>query len=109
MRQDRESNEYHPDMPAVDGGAYLIGYLFEIGPISGSEAIAHKAIESWKRCIGIELQPWEVRFLRGLSGDYLRETYRAAKPDCPAPSPEHVDRSVSWKSMQKSLRALANL
>lgn len=109
MRQDREDDGFHPDMPLVEAGAYLIAYLFEVGPMSGSGQITHEALSAWQESIGIELQPWEVRFLRSLSGDYLRETFKAAKLNCPAPSPEHVPgQLVSWKSVQKSLRALAN-
>jgi hypothetical protein len=105
-------------MPPIDSASYLISYLFEIGPTvaagMGAGPITHEELRAWMDLIGIELQPWEVRFLRRLSRDYLSESHQAEKPDRPAPwQPE--DRSQEEReavarkirNTMKSLRALA--
>lgn len=97
-------------MPELEGADYLIGYLWEVGPTVNSGPVTHQELRAWQAGIGIELQPWEIRFLRRLSGDYLRESFLATKPDSPAPAPEFaLNTSMTWKSLQKSLRELANL
>jgi hypothetical protein len=113
MRKDRDDPKYHPDMPKVEA-VYLIGYLWEIGPTMAAGGypgpVTHEEIISWQELTGIELRPWEVRFLRRLSGEYIVESQRAEKIDCPAPAPEFAPNlSNTWKSLQKSIRGLASL
>ena len=104
-------------MPGVDGGAYLVGYLWEMGPTVAAgdrqAVLNHEAILAWQALIGVELEPWEVRFLRRLSGEYLTESHRAQQRDCPAPlrtqSESERDLNAVAKSMQQTLRELAKL
>ena len=77
-------------MPPIEAVAqYLIGYLFEIGPTlaagMGNGPLTHVEIMAWQSNTGIELQPWEVRFVKHLSIEYLNESQRATAHDCAAP------------------------
>lgn len=69
-----------PEMPECDA-EYLIHYLFEIGPVMpggmGDAPISHGEISAWINLTGIHLQPWEVRFLRRLSIEYINESQAA--------------------------------
>jgi hypothetical protein len=89
MRKLRGDDEWHPPMPEVDGASYLLGYLFEMGPAmagaGGPVVISHQEIESWQRLHRIRLAPWEVKFLRRLSGEYIGQQRDAEKQSCPAP------------------------
>jgi hypothetical protein len=115
MRKARKDDEYQPDMPPVDA-EYLLAYLFEIGPTMAAGGypgpITNAELDAWCNRIGLDLQPWESRFLCRLSREYLNESHRAEKPDCSEPARQHggaVDLSVVAKSMQQALKDLANL
>ena len=73
----------------VHGADYLLGYLFEIGPTvaagMGAGPIEWPHINAWCERIGIDLEPWESRFLRRLSLEYLSESHKAEKRDARAP------------------------
>jgi hypothetical protein len=74
--------------------------------------VTHEEILSWQELTGIELQPWEVRFLRRLSGEYLAESQRAEKRDCTEParnSTTTVDLEAVARSMRQSLKEMASL
>ena len=102
-------------MPQVDA-EYLLGYLWEIGPTLSAGGyptpITHEEILAWTELTGIELEPWEVRAIRRLSGEYLSESHRAEKPDCQAPV-KSEDRShdiyAVAKSLKESLKELSRL
>lgn len=64
---------------------YLVNYLIEMGVTKGDIALPLCEIESWQRQSGIELQPWEVRFVKRLSEAYLSESHTARDPDAEAP------------------------
>jgi hypothetical protein len=112
--RDSRGEDYQPDMPPVDA-EYLIGYLWEVGPTMASGGypgpVTHEEIRAWMDLTGIELQPWEVRFLRRLSGDYMGESQRAEKADCPAPvhTGATVDLEAVAKNMQRTLKEMAKL
>jgi hypothetical protein len=76
-------------MPSLELGVYLINYLFEVGPVmaggAGPTAITHGELRAWQANLGIELEPWECRFLRRLSREYVNELQRAEKIDAKAP------------------------
>lgn len=82
-------------MPPLEWGGYLLEFLWEVGPTAcgpaGPVQLPASEIESWQRQIGIQLQPWEFRLLRRLSGDYANESYAATKPDRPPPFAESKD------------------
>ena len=81
---------------------YLTVYLWEIGPTlaagMGAGPITHGEIESWQSLTGIELQPWEVRYLRRMSFEYLNQSHQAEKRDCPAPWVAMSDRDRAFIS-----------
>lgn len=64
---------------------YIVGYLVEMGVTQGEHSLSHCEIESWQRQCGIELQPWEVRFVKRLSEAYLNESHAARDPNAKAP------------------------
>ncbi len=68
---------------------YLVDWLLEIGPTlptgMGSSPITYGAMLDWQAIMGVELEPWEARILRQLSGEYASEQYHARDKDRPAP------------------------
>jgi hypothetical protein len=114
MRKTR-GEDYQPDMPHVRA-AYLLGYLWEVGPTMAAGGypgpVTHEEILAWQELSGIELHPWEMRFLRNLSREYMAEAQRAEKIDCPEPArrePNQADLEAVARSMQRSLKEMANL
>jgi hypothetical protein len=98
----------------VDEGEYLIDYLLQVGPAissgMGLAVISFTELQAWQACAGIVLQPWEGQILRRLSADYITESVRAEKPDCPPPygNPElEFDRDVVGKKIANALKAFA--
>ena len=67
------------------GALYLVEYLIELGVTQGEQSLEWCSIESWQHQCGIELQPWEVRFVKRLSEAYLGESHAARDPDAEAP------------------------
>jgi hypothetical protein len=111
LRKDRKDDDYQPEMPPVDA-EYLIGYLWEVGPTMAAGGypgpITNEELRAWQSNTGITLQPWEARFLRRLSHEYLSESHRAEKRDAKAPwKAEEQKPEVS--DMQAAIRALAHL
>lgn len=104
-------------MPPVGAAEYLISYLWEVGPtmVAGGYPgpVTHEELRAWMDLTGIELEPWEVRFLRRLSGEYLAQSHKAERLDCQAPARERgeyaADLSAVAKSLQQSMRELAQL
>lgn len=115
MRKERNDQEYEPEMPPAGDAEYLIGHLWDVGPTMAAGGypgpITHDELRSWMELTGFELEPWEVRFLRRLSSEYLVESSRAAKRDCQAPVRQESQRDLTAmaKSLQESLRELAKL
>lgn len=106
MRKEREDDLYQPGMPPLERAEYLIGYFFEIGP---TVPISSVELNAWQDLTGIELRPWEARFIRSLSRDYLGESFKATRRDCPAPWESDTDFAVVSESLKKTLRGLASL
>lgn len=102
-------------MPLVSAD-YLIAYLFEVGPTVAAGGypapVSNQELLAWQQTLGIELQPWENRFLRRLSNDYLSQWHRSEKPNCPEPileqSGERDMRNVA-RNLQRTLEAMAKL
>lgn len=84
-----------PEMPPLEWGAYLVDYLFEVGPTAfvgmGVAPIPPPFLESWQRQIGLALYPWEVRTLLRMSAEYAGESAAATKVDRPAPFADSSD------------------
>lgn len=111
--QTLRAQDAQPDIPAAGPGAYLVGYLFDAGPIvnsSGSSApLSWQDLSAWSSGTGIELQPWEARTLRTLSRAYLHSATAAQSPNCPAPyaeQPTPDQRTVVANSLRSIFGAL---
>jgi len=71
-----------PENPA----SYLTDWLFDIGPSGpGGDTLGWLDIAAWQEISGVDLEPWEGRLIRRLSGEYGSMKYKAEKADCPAP------------------------
>jgi hypothetical protein len=96
-------------MPELYSGRYLVGYLFEIGPVvpagMGNGPISFSEIDAWSGITGRVLSPWEARILRELSIVYLNQQFLSEKPDCPAPSGDAVDKKQLAKHIRNVLRS----
>lgn len=90
--QTLRAQDAQPDIPAAGLGAYLMGHLFDAGPVvstgQGAAALNWRDLAAWQSGTGIELQPWEARIVRALSQAYLNSAIAANNPDCPAPYAE---------------------
>lgn len=77
------------EMPPLDEGEYLIGYLYELGPTMaagmGAGPVTFAEMAAWQAARGFELEPWEARLLRRLSVDHLAESHCATQRDCQPP------------------------
>lgn len=71
-------------MPDCEG-LHIVGYLIDLGVTEGETSLPYREIESWQRQTGIELQPWEIRFVKRLSEAYMSESHRARAHDAEAP------------------------
>ena len=88
MRADMKDETYHPDMPPCDA-EFIIGILFDVGPVvntgMGEVQLRSEHIIAWQEETGVPLQPWQSRFLRALSREYLAQAQKSEKIDCPPP------------------------
>jgi len=111
IKAERKDDQYRPDMPPVSAG-HIIDYLWEVGPTLSAGgypgSITHGELRSWQVNTGITLQPWEIRFMRRLSHEYLAELHAAEKPERPAPWQPGEFKPES-SSPQAALRLLAHL
>lgn len=111
LEQMREGNaSFEPEMPPASA-EYLIAYLFEVGPsvTSGgySSAVSSQELVAWSGLVGIDLQPWETRFLLGLSRQHVSQTYRSERAGCPEPLLEELGRGgVQAALVAKDLKRL---
>lgn len=65
---------------------HITDWLLEIGPLSREGGqIGWPDLTAWQQISGIELEPWEGRLIRRLSGEYATMRIRAEKSDCVAP------------------------
>lgn len=95
----------------------MVEWLFELGPTvaagMGAGPITHGDIADFQSNTGIDLDAWQARTLRRLSLDYLAESHKATKPDCPPPWGDAPEVKAAPKraaeDLRKSIRGLANL
>lgn len=93
---------------------HLILYLWEVGPIlaggMGSIPVNNAELLAWSELTGIELHPWEARFIILLSQDYLMESRAAEKQDCPSPwttvAITQEQRDAVSRQVRNSLRSM---
>lgn len=103
---------YMPDLPPLEGGAYLVGYLLDAGPTvaagMGAGPLTSKDLMPWCEETGIELQPWEARTLRRLSIAYLNESHQAEKLGCEPPwKPTDFKPELTAKQLERKAERLA--
>lgn len=104
--------EYMPELPPLDGGEYLIGYLLDAGPsvagAMGAGPLTSGHLLHWQQETGINLSPWEARTLRRLSIVWLNEQHQAEKRAAQAPW-RPVDSKPEMSDTQAAIRSLARL
>ncbi len=113
LRKQHKDEAYWPEMPPIEA-AWLLGYLFEVGPVEsagmGLTALSHQSLRAWQANLGIVLPPWVLRTLRRLSADYAAETQRAREADSAAPWQAQTLRLVlAATSLKNSLKELSQL
>jgi len=79
-------------MPRISWAEYLVGYLFEFGPVSKDGAWEAGDVNEVERLLKVQFQPWESRALVKLSREYQGQLHAATKPEAPCPWPE-----VAWQ------------
>lgn len=90
-------------MPPVEC-EYLLGHFWQVGPTLGDTAITNTELRHYQDNEGIELSPWECATLRRLSIDYLNESHRATKSDCPPPFADSTDAArLKEAELQRNL------
>lgn len=116
MKRDIGEPKYVPPMPETSGGEYLIGYLFEVGPIvpagMGVGPVSHQELLAWQSLMGFTLSPWETRVIRRLSGEYLMQSRLAEKRDCKAPwqaAEAITEVTTAALSLKELVKQMANL
>ncbi len=102
-----------PTYPAISSCDYMIGYLFEVGPVMGDTmkqaALSNTEIRAWQDNTGARLTPWEARLLRSLSREYLCASQAAEAPGCPPPWGESDDgKSIRAEELQRKIDAFLN-
>jgi hypothetical protein len=82
-------DQWMPELPPIEFGAYLVPYLMEIGPTvatgMGVGPITAAHIDPWSRMMGIQFSPWEFQWLVRLSKEYLSEQSKSSKHFSPPP------------------------
>ncbi len=100
--------EYMPDMPPLRDGGYLVQYLLEIGPVMsgtmGSGPLTFGEVDAWCNRTGVNLTPWESRFLCRLSREYLYEQHCAEKHNAQAPW-QPIDYESDLSDVAKPMRS----
>lgn len=112
-KRGRKAEDYEPDMPPLNGSAYLVAHLYEVGPTlaggMGPAPLTFEELEAWMNVTGVDLDSWEVRFIHELSKEYLSEYYKAGKRDREAPWTREVKPVPVVTNTQAWLRSLAKI
>lgn len=102
-----------PELPDLSCGHYLVDYLMEAGPVSpggmGAVPLSWADLVAWSSSTGITLAPWEARMLRRLSAEYLDQSRKAEKLDCPSPAHKPLSdesRAAVAAQLESALDAL---
>lgn len=88
-------------MPPVPAGDWLLGWLFQAGPLAsdgmGARGLSWPELAAWRKCTQVLITPWEMQALHRMSASYAGAYHAAEKPDCPAYwlSPELTQLNVS--------------
>ena len=115
IREEKKNENFNPEMPPINLPSHILAYFWEVGPTMpggmGAVPLSHGEIESWQNNIGIKLSAWECRALKRLSIEYLNESQKATKRECPAPwkSDEAPVISLTSIDTRDAIRKLASL
>lgn len=108
--QTMQTEGLEPNIPDAGIAAYLVKYLFEVGPVFASDTgrgpITWSEINAWMHTTGRMLQTWECTLLRRLSSDYLGAAMDATDPACPAPYSDQPSQNQRQLVSQKIRSAL---
>lgn len=97
-------------MPPLEGGDHVLEHLWAVGPVLGEGPVTHAELRAYQDNTGVEMTEWEVQTVRRLSIEYLNESRRATKRDCPPPWRESCDaKALAVTDTRDALRALASL
>lgn len=104
MRDERNDPDYFPDMPPCDT-PFIIEWLFDVGPMlqtgMGPIPLTEQELLAWQINRGFELQPWQSKFLRQLSAEYLIQLDKSKKERCPAPWQEELQEEDQVRVARK--------
>lgn len=110
LKDTASDEDFEPDMPDAGAAEYLLGHFWAAGPTMGDAVITNGELRDYQSNMGITLSPWECNTLRRLSVDYLNESHRATKRDCPAPWQEgEHGQTLKEVDARDAIRALAKL
>lgn len=70
------------DLPEIEHGAHLIGYLFELGAGADGKPSGWPELRAWQEATGTELHEFEAVTLIEMCREYLGQF---SKPDTPQP------------------------
>lgn len=70
----------------------------------GPTPLTQEELGWWQHNIGIKLTPWECRTIIKLSKEYLSESHKATKRDCPSPWAPEIIEANNKKLMAKKIR-----
>jgi hypothetical protein len=89
---------------------HLVDWLMDAGPVdyAGMDRVPllWSTIADWSAMTKIVPAPWEARLLRRLSAEWLGESRRAEKPDCPAPTADEATIQSRRKLVERKLAAM---
>lgn len=113
---EQKSRGVLPAMPPVPLHAvYLLDHWQDVGPTGvgamGETVLSYGEIHAWCDLTGVELEPWEARLLRHLSGEYLGERAAAADPMRLAPWAQvsAEQKAAAGQRLAQQLNALATV
>ena len=108
---DKNKTPHYPEIAAEV--VYLVNALMEAGPTTaagmGEVPLTWADLMAYQSGAGRDFQPWELRLIRRLSGEYLSESMRAKAPDARAPWIKEVtaeQRSEVAQQMRDVLRGM---
>lgn len=92
---------------------FLVGYLFDLGTGFAMSGMGPSGPEqellAWQVNTGIELEPWQSRWLKRLSAAFTKQELKSSKRDCPAPwipeEPAPEDRVEVARRVRALLRS----
>lgn len=106
LKDQAKDEEFELDMPDIGNAGYLLAHLWEAGPTLGDSSLNSTELRNYQENMGVTLSPWECKTLKRLSIDYLNESHRATKRDCPPPFAESTDAArLRQAEMRRKMRA----